>query len=82
MAGLDAIGIRISAGLEKKPLPLPSWEGVGGRGRLEEATNLRSLSVRSPLPPTPSLKGRGRRLAIAEPYPDTDAADPPAARAA
>jgi len=36
-------------------LPLPVWEGVGGRGAY-----IQRRWMYAPLPPTPSLKGRGR----------------------
>ena len=42
--------------------PLPLREGVRGRGRWELATDRLSSLVRGPLPPTPSLKGRGSIL--------------------
>ena len=38
-------------------LPLPLWEGVGGRGRS-------GVGADRPLPPTPSHKGRGSALAV------------------
>ena len=40
-------------------LPLPLREGVGGRGAC--ASDSRAYA---PLPPTPSLKGRGRLFSI------------------
>ncbi len=40
---------------DAKLLPLPLWEGGGGRGACA-----RTLGEHAPLPPTPSLKGRGR----------------------
>jgi cytochrome c-type biogenesis protein CcmH len=42
-----------TGGFKAKILPLPLREGAGGRGRPEGRTD-------QPLPPTPSLKGRGR----------------------
>ena len=42
--------------------PLPLRVGVRGRGRWELATDRLSSLVRGPLPPTPSLKGRGSIL--------------------
>ena len=42
--------------------PLPLRGGVGGWGRWELATDRLSSLVRGPLPPTPSLKGRGSIL--------------------
>ena len=47
-AGVDLTDRDALAALEKS-LPLPLWEGVGGRGSVRH----------EPLPPTPSLKGRG-----------------------
>jgi hypothetical protein len=43
----------------RETLPLPLWEGVGGRGAC--ARGERRLA---PLPPTPSYKGRGRVVPV------------------
>jgi len=50
-----ASAIRIRTNEVRPSLPLPLWEGVGGRGAY--ARNIRAYA---PLPPTPSHKGRGR----------------------
>ena len=54
--GASGIGCRSAkADGDRKILPLPLWEGVGGGVRASVAGGLHA-----PLPPTPSHKGRGR----------------------
>ncbi len=49
------MGLRVLQARRAKLLPLPLREGVGGRGAYSRRPRLHA-----PLPPTPSLKGRGR----------------------
>ena len=54
--GLCPIGVRIRL-RGRRMLPLPLWEGAGGRGHAAKMLRAR------PLPPTPSHKGRGSSFA-------------------
>jgi cytochrome c553 len=66
---------RAGGGSRDERLPLPLREGVGGRG-----ANLEGQQKYAPLPPTPSLKGRGRSaLLLASLFLSTAAAPPPGA---
>ena len=55
----EGAGLESKAGAGKERLPLPLWEGVGGRGRSEVATNHRSPKVAAPPPPNPLPQGEG-----------------------
>ena len=61
-AALIPIGIRIAVWLEKKPLPLPSWEGVGGRGRSKVACGVGASPGGYPSPCHPPTRGGGKIL--------------------